>query len=160
MPFPALQSLLDPVAPPGLQQYWRADFVNVLSDQAINLHVKYGSELPTMLSTAHLYPISGAVHRIGRNDTAFSYRDATWAEVIIGTDPEPANVEKISRWAKDYWLALHPYSAGGAYMNFLMEEGQDRVKASYRDNYERLAALKKRYDPTNFFHINQNIEPG
>jgi len=107
----------------------------------------------------HLYPIDGAARRVGRNDTAFSYRDATWAEVIVGVDPDPANAKRITSWAKEYWDALHPYSAGGAYVNFMMEEGQDRVKDSYRDNYKRLAATKAKYDPNNLFRVNQNIQP-
>ena len=107
----------------------------------------------------HLYPINGAVHRVGSHDTAFSYRDAGWAEVIVGVDPDPANAERIKDWTIAYWEALHPYSAGGAYVNFMMDEGQERVQATYRDNYERLAKVKATYDPTNLFRVNQNIRP-
>ena len=159
MPHPVLQSLFDPLYPPGLQWYWKADFVKELSDKAVELHVEHASRLPTMHSTTHLYPVNGAVQRIGRSETAFSYRDVTWAEVIVGVDPDPANKGRITAWAKEYWDALHPYSAGGAYVNFMMEEGQDRVRATYRDNYQRLAMVKKKYDPTNFFRVNQNIHP-
>ncbi|MBP1601532.1 MAG: (R)-6-hydroxynicotine oxidase [Acidobacteria bacterium] len=159
MPHPALQSIFDPLYPPGLQWYWRADFVKELSDQAVELHVEHASRLPTMHSTMHLYPVDGAVQRVCRSETAFSYRDVTWAEVIVGVDPDPANKDRITAWAKEYWDALHPYSAGGAYVNFMMEEGQDRVRATYRDNYQRLAMVKKKYDPTNFFRVNQNIHP-
>lgn len=159
MPHPALQSMFDGLYPPGLQWYWRADFVKELSDEAIGQHVKYGASLPTMHSTMHLYPVNGAAHRAGKNDTAWSYRDATWAQVMVGVDPDPANKDRIVKWTKDYWEAVHPYSAGGAYVNFMMEEGEDRVKATYRDNYARLAAMKKKYDPTNVFRVNQNIKP-
>jgi FAD/FMN-containing dehydrogenase len=159
LPYPALQSMFDVLYPPGLQSYWRADFVNELSDDAIRLHVQYGSEIPTMLSTMHLYPINGAVHRLGRHDTAFSYRDTTWAQVILGIDPDPANNERIISWTQEYWDALHPLSGGGAYVNFMMDEGQERVKATYRDNYERLVAIKNEYDPNNLFRVNQNIKP-
>ena len=107
----------------------------------------------------HLYPINGAAHRVGPNDTPWSYREATWAMVVAGVDPDPANKEKITAWARDYWEAIHPHSAGGAYVNMMMDEGQDRVKASYRDNYERLALIKAAYDPDNLFHVNQNIKP-
>ena len=107
----------------------------------------------------HLYPIDGAAHRAGRTDTAFSYRDARWAEVIVGIDPDPAGAAKIKDWTVAYWEALHPYSAGGAYVNFMMEEGQARVKATYGPNYERLAKIKTEYDPDNVFHVNQNIAP-
>ncbi|MDP8959276.1 MAG: FAD-binding oxidoreductase [Actinomycetota bacterium] len=157
MPYPVLQSAFDALYPPGLQWYWRADFVDELSDQAIEQHLEFASRLPSMHSTMHLYPIDGAVHRVGKSDTAFSYRDATWSSVIVGVDPQPANAEAIKSWAIDYWEALHPFSAGGGYVNMMMEEGQDRVRASYRDNYERLVEVKKRYDPDNLFHVNQNI---
>ena len=120
---------------------------------------EHGARLPTMHSTMHLYAIDGAAHRVGRTDTAFSYRDANWAEVIVGVDPDPANKDKITKWCKDYFDALHPYSAGGAYVNFMMEEGHERVQASFRDNYARLAEIKKKYDPENFFRVNQNIRP-
>ncbi len=159
MPYPMLQSMFDPIYPPGLQMYWKADFVKELSDEAIALHKKYGSELPTMLSIMHLYPINGAAHRVGKHDTPWAYRDATWAQVIVGVDPDPANNARIISWAREYWEALHPFSAGGAYVNFMMEEGEDRVKATYGDNYARLVTIKSKYDPTNLFRINQNIKP-
>lgn len=160
LPFPALQSAFDNIYyPPGLQWYWKADFVNSVPDEAINLHMHYGANLPSELCTMHLYPINGAVQRVGKTDTAFSYRDVTFASVIVGVDSDPANAEHVSRWAKEYWSALHPYSAGGAYVNMMMEEGHERVEASYRDNYPRLVAIKNRYDPDNLFHVNQNIKP-
>jgi FAD/FMN-containing dehydrogenase len=157
LPHPALQSMFDPIYPPGLQWYWRADFVNELSDEAIAVHLKHGTALPSMHSTMHLYPIDGAAHRPGKNDTAFSYRDSRWAEVIVAVDPDATKIQEMIPWVKDYWSALHPHSAGGAYVNFMMEEGQERVKATYRENYERLVTIKNKYDPGNLFHINQNI---
>jgi len=158
-PFPVVQSIFDGLFVPGLQWYWRADNFTDLSDEAIARHAEHGAKLPTMLSTMHLYPVNGAAQRVGKNDTAYSFREALFAEVIVGVDPDPANADKITKWCKDYWDALHPFSAGGAYMNFMMEEGQERVQAAYRDNYQRLAAIKKRYDPKNFFCVNQNIRP-
>ena len=108
----------------------------------------------------HLYPINGAAHRAGNSETPWSYRDATWSEVIVGVDPDPANKDRITTWARNYWEALHPYGAGGAYVNFMMEgEGEDRIRATYRDNYDRLAQIKAKYDPDNFFRVNQNIRP-
>ncbi len=159
LPHPVLQSMFDPLYPKGLQWYWRADWVKELSEEAIALHVKHGSQLPTMHSTMHLYPINGAPQRVGRNDTAFSYRDANWGMVIGAIDPDPANNDRMIAWAKAYSEALHPYSAGGAYINMIMDEGPERVKAAYRDNYQRLVSIKNKYDPTNFFHVNQNIKP-
>ena len=158
MPFPALQSAFDALYPPGLQWYWRADFVNELSDEAIEQHLKF-AKAPTMHSTMHLYPINGTVHRIGNNDTAFNFREANWSQVIVGVDPDPANKEQITNWTKQYFDALHPYSAGGAYVNFMMDEGGDRIKATYRDNYDRLVEVKNKYDPNNLFRVNQNIKP-
>ena len=160
MPFSLLQSTFDPLYPAGMKWYWRADFFNEISDAAIEVHRKYGELLPTGHSTMHLYPIDGATSRVPAAATAFAYRDGGWAGIIVGVDPDPANAERISAWTKDYWQELHPTSAGGAYVNFLMEEGQDRVKAAYRGNYDRLVQIKERYDPDNMFHFNQNIVPG
>ena len=159
MPYPALQQMFDPLLPPGLQWYWRADFFNEITDEAIDLHLRYARQMPTPLSTAHLYPIDGAAHRVGAGDTAFSYREATWAGVFVGIDPDPANAGAITAWSKGYQEALHPYSSGGAYVNFMMDEGRERVRATYRDNYDRLARIKAQYDPDNLFRVNQNIRP-
>ncbi len=159
VPFPVLQSLFDPLLPPGLQWYWRADFVKAFGKEAIAAHVAQASRMPAGLSQVHMYPIDGAAHRPAAKDTAFSYRDANFALVIVGVDPKPENAPMITQWCKDYFDAVHPFSSGGAYVNFMMDEGQERVKASFRDNYERLASLKKKYDPANFFRVNQNIRP-
>jgi UDP-N-acetylenolpyruvoylglucosamine reductase len=158
-PFPMVQSIFDGLFVPGLQWYWRADNFTELTDEAIARHVEHGAKIPTMLSTMHLYPVNGAAQRVSKNDTAYSFREALFAEVIVGVDPDPANADVITRWCKEYWEALHPYSAGGAYVNFMMDEGQERVQASFRDNYARLAEVKKKYDPKNFFRVNQNIRP-
>ena len=158
IPYPMLQSAFDELYAPGLQWYWKGDFVRELSDEAIERHLEH-CEVPTTHSTMHLYPIDGAVHDVDADATAFGYRDCTWSMVIAGVDPDPANREKITRWAKDYWQDLHAYSAGGAYVNFMMQEGADRVKATYRGNYDRLVQVKRRYDPQNLFRVNQNISP-
>jgi FAD/FMN-containing dehydrogenase len=159
MPHAALQSAFDGLYPAGDQWYWRADFVNEVPDEAVREHARFGAAMPTMKSMMHLYPIDGAANDVGSSDTAFSYRDATWACVYAGVDPDPAEAENVRRWCIDYFEALHPYSAGGAYVNMMMDEGQDRVRASYRGNYERLALIKGRYDADNLFRVNQNIEP-
>lgn len=159
LPQPVLQSMFDGLYQPGYQWYWRADYVNELTDEAIDVHFKFGKALPTGSSTMHLYPVNGAASRIKNSDTAWSYRDATWAEVIVGVDPDPANEDAITKWTKDYWEATHPFSAGGAYVNFMMDEGQDRIRATYKENYSRLARVKAKYDPQNLFRVNQNIKP-
>jgi hypothetical protein len=159
IPFPVLQSLFDGLYPAGLQWYWKADFFQELSDKAIDLHMKYAERLPSPHSTMHLYPINGAAQKPGKGDTAFSFRDARFAEVIVGVDPEPANNPRLMQWARDYWLALHPFSSGGGYINMMMDEGEDNVKAAYRENHGRLAQVKGRYDPHNLFRVNQNVKP-
>ena len=159
MPYPSVQKLFDGLFPPGLQWYWRADFFNELGPEVSAKHLEFGSKIPTPLSQMHLYPISGAAGRVAKDETPWAYRDARYAGVIVGVDPDPANANKITKWCKDYWEALHPYSSGGAYLNFIMDEGQDRIKASYKHNYDRLTKIKKKYDPNNFFRVNQNILP-
>ena len=159
IPFPVLQSLFDGLYPAGLQWYWKADFFQDLSDKAVDLHVKYGERLPSPHSTMHIYPIDGASGRVGKGDTAFSFREARFAEVIVGVDPDPAQNPRLVQWARDYWLALHPFSLGGGYINMIMDEGEDTVKASYRDNHPRLAQVKRKYDPGNLFRVNQNVKP-
>jgi hypothetical protein len=159
MPLPMWQSAFDALYPPGDQWYWRADFVNELSDGAIARHVEHAAALPTWKSTMHMYPIDGVAAEPANDATPWAYRDARWAEVIVGVDPDPKNADLLKRWTVDYWEALHPYSAGGAYVNFMMDEGQERVQATYKGNYARLSAIKKKYDPDNFFHVNQNIRP-
>lgn len=159
MPYPAIQTLFDGMLPHGLQWYWRADFFNELGPEIRAGHLKFGSKIPTPLSQMHLYPISGAASRVSNEATPWAYRDANYAGVIVGVSPDPNDADKITNWCKDYWETLHPYSSGGAYSNFMMNEGQDRVKASYKHNYERLTRVKKKYDPNNFFRVNQNIQP-
>jgi FAD/FMN-containing dehydrogenase len=160
VPFTAVQSLFDPFLSKGMQWYWRGDFVSELSDAAIDAHIAEASKSPSALSLMHLYPIDGAVHRVGKNETAWNARGATWAMVIAGIDPDPRKAGEIAAWTKRYWEAVHPYSDGGGYVNFMMDdEGEGRLKATYGDNYDRLVALKGKYDPTNFFRVNQNIQP-
>ena len=160
MPHAAMQGMFDPLYPKGLQCYWRGDVVTEITDELIDTHLEWSSKLPTMLSTMHLYPIDGAVHDVGEDETPFSYRQGGWSGVIFAVDPDPAKADELRDWCIGYWDAAHPYSAGGAYVNFMGEgEGQDRVRATYRGNYDRLARVKAQYDPTNVFQINQNVIP-
>jgi FAD/FMN-containing dehydrogenase len=159
-PFPGLNSAFDGLYPKGLQWYWRGDFFRTIPDEAVAAHARFAEELPTMHSTMHLYPVDGAVNRVGASDTAFGYRDATYSQVIVGVDPSPAQAGAIKDWTCAYSDATHPYSAGGAYQNFMMDdEGRDRVKATYGANYDRLTQVKAQYDPANVFRLNQNILP-
>jgi FAD/FMN-containing dehydrogenase len=160
IPYPALQSMFDALNPPGMQWYWKGDFVKTLPDSAIQAHLEHAAKLPSTFSLMHLYPIDGAVHRKASGDTAWNNRNAIWSMVIAGIDPDPAKAAGIKRWARDYWTAVHPFDLDGAYPNFMMDdEGEERIRASFGDNYPRLAALKKKFDPTNLFRINQNIRP-
>jgi hypothetical protein len=159
MPYPAVQTLFDGLLPPGLQWYWKADFFSELGPEAREKHLEFGSSIPTPLSQMHMYPITGAAARVGLEETPWAYRDAKYAGVFVGIDPDPANAGKIIEWTREYWEALHPYSSGGVYLNFIMDEGQERVKASYRQNYDRLVKIKTKYDPDNLFRVNQNIHP-
>ncbi|TIV11717.1 MAG: oxidoreductase, partial [Mesorhizobium sp.] len=160
MPFPALQAMFDPLLPKGLQWYWKGDFVRSLPDEAIATHIAQAAAAPSELSLMHLYPIDGAVRRVGKNETAWNARDATWSMVIAAIDPDPAKAADLTKWAKTYWASIHPHNGEGGYVNFMMEdEGEARVQASYGANYERLSQVKRIYDPFNIFRVNQNIKP-
>lgn len=159
MPLPTLNSAFDGLYGPGDQWYWRADFVNHIPDEAIAFNTDWNDKVPSWKSGSHIYPIDGAAHDVGDDETAWAYRDARWAQVIIGVDTEPASAPALRDWTVGYWESVHPYSAGGAYVNFMMDEGQERVKATYRSNYDRLARAKTTYDPQNVFRVNQNIQP-
>ena len=160
MPYPAVQSMFDGLYPKGMQWYWRGDFVKTLPDAAIDAHLEQAAKTPSELSLMHLYPIDGAVHRVGSGETAWNCRDATWSMVIAGIDPNPQKAGPITRWTKAYWEAVHPFDLGGAYPNFMMDdEGDARLKATYGSNYARLAAVKHKYDSANLFRVNQNIRP-
>ena len=159
MPYPALNAAFDALYPPGLRHYWKASFATGLSDEAIVAHVENGSNVPELTSTMHIYPINGACHRLASEDTAFAYRDANFATVIAGMWPDPANDEANIRWVRDYYDAIAPHSEAGGYINFMADDDQDRIRANYKGNYDRLVEVKRRYDPQNLFRRNQNIKP-
>ena len=159
MPIAALNSAFDGLYHPGDQWYWRGDFVREIPDEAIVRNREWNERMPTFKSGSHLYPVNGAVHDVAADETAFAFRDANWSQVFVGVDADPAQAAALREWTVGYWEALHPYSAGGAYVNFMMEEGQARVKATYGPNHARLAQVKAAYDPDNVFRVNQNIIP-
>ena len=159
MPYPVLNGMFDPLLPPGLQHYWKADFATELTDGAIKAHLEYGPKVPVVNSTMHIYPINGACNRVPADATAFAYRDAKFATVIAGMWPDPADNEKNIKWVKDYYAAVHPNSLAGGYVNFMAGDDQGRIKDNYKGNYDRLVAIKRKYDPANVFHMNQNIRP-
>jgi FAD/FMN-containing dehydrogenase len=160
VPLPILNSLFDGLYPAGHQWYWRTDYVEEIPDEAIERHVEFAHKMPTPQSTMHLYPLSGAPAQVANDATAWAYRDAGWVQVMVGVDPDPARADELREFAVSYWDALHPYSMGGGYVNMMMaDEGDERVRATYRENYDRLAQIKAKYDPDNVFHVNQNIRP-
>jgi FAD/FMN-containing dehydrogenase len=160
MPFPAMNALFDPFMPKGLQWYWKGDFVKSLPDEAIDTHIERAGAAPTALSLMHLYPIDGAVQDVAKDATAWAARDATWSMVIAGISPDPKDADALKAWGRGYWKAVHPFNEKGAYINFMMDdEVEDRVQATYGDNYARLALIKATYDPDNVFRVNQNIRP-
>lgn len=159
MPYPALNSAFDGLVPAGLQHYWKANFVRELTDDAIAAHLEHGPRVPAVNSTMHLYPINGAAQRVSADEAAFGHREATFAPVIAGMWPDPADNEANIAWVRDYYAATAPHSEEGGYVNFAGADDQDRVRANYGSNYERLVAVKRRYDPDNLFHHNQNIKP-
>jgi FAD/FMN-containing dehydrogenase len=159
MPYPALNSAFDALVPPGLQHYWKANFVEELSDEAIAAHVEHGPKVPAVNSTMHIYPINGACHRVPAGASAFAHREATFATVIAGMWPDPADNEANIAWVRDYYDATAPHSEEGGYINFMSEDDQDRVRANYGSSYDRLAEIKREYDPGNLFRVNQNIAP-
>jgi FAD/FMN-containing dehydrogenase len=159
MPYPALNAAFDPLYPPGLQHYWKANFVKELTDDAIEAHLAHGPKVPVVSSTVHIYSINGACHRVAPDDTAFAYRDATFATVIAGMWPDPAANEANIKWVRDYYDATAPLSEEGGYINFMAEDDQSRIKANYKGNYDRLVDVKRKYDPDNLFHLNQTIKP-
>jgi FAD/FMN-containing dehydrogenase len=151
--------MFDDLLPHGLHHYWKADFDDELTDEAIAIHAEHGPQVPTVPSLVHIYPLDGAVHDVAPDATPFAHRNVKFTHIIAGVDSDGANMPARREWVRNYWAALQPHSAGGAYVNFLMNEGQDRIKATYRENYARLAQVKAAWDPGNLFNQNQNIEP-
>jgi len=160
MPFPALNSLFDDAVPKGMQNYWKADFITELTDDAIAAHIQHGRHTPTVSSSMHLHPINGAAQRVGADETAFGHRDKNFSPVIVGIWDDPADNEANIKWVRDYYDAIHPHSrSDGGYVNFMSDDDGHRAPANYGANYERLASVKASYDPENVFHVNQNIVP-
>jgi FAD/FMN-containing dehydrogenase len=160
MPFLAMQGLFDPFFPKGLQWYWKGDFVKELPDAAIDAHIAAIAKAPSDLCLMHLYPIDGAVQKVAKDATPWGARDARWSMVIAAIDTDPAKADTLKTWGRAYWEAVHPYNLDGAYVNFMMDDETDgRVQATYGANYKRLTEVKRKYDPDNFFRVNQNIRP-
>ena len=159
IPYTALNSLFDPLLPRGLQHYWKSVFAGDLTDDVIAAHAEHGQRMPAVNCAVHLYPVNGAAHDVAPDATAWGHRDAKYATVIAGAWPDPADNDKGIRWVKDYYAALAPHSQPGGYVNFASADDQGKARDNFGAGYDRLAQIKRRYDPANIFHLNQNIIP-
>jgi FAD/FMN-containing dehydrogenase len=159
MPYPALNVAFDALNQKGMQGYWKANFLPELSDGAIQAHAKHGATVTSVNTAVHIYPIDGAVSRVDVRDTAFAHRNMKFAPVIATQWMEPADNEANIAWTREYAAALAPHSALGGYINFMDTEDQNRVTENYGPNWDRLVEVKRKYDPGNLFHVNQNIKP-
>ena len=159
MPYPALNAAFDGLFPKGMRSYWKGSYVTELTDAAIDQHVIHGPKVPGVSATMHLYPINGAAGRVASEETAFAYRGATFAPVIVAAWHDPAEDQERIKWVRDYYQAIAPHSEPGGYINFMSDDDQGRVQDNYRGNYKRLVDVKRAYDPDNLFHHNQNIKP-
>jgi FAD/FMN-containing dehydrogenase len=159
MPFPAMQSLLDGAAPDGNQNYWKSTFLRELSDDAIATIVAYGNEATSPLSAVLVEQYGGAVSRVPDTATAFAHRQAEYDLVVMGQWVDPGESARHISWTRRFAEAMVPFRSGAYLLNALGEESEDVVRAAFGVNYERLAAVKAQYDPTNFFRVNQNVPP-
>ena len=160
MPYPKLQSMLDEGFPAGLQVYWRSNFLAGIPDEALDELIRQFSRVTSPLSALMLEPLGGAVARVGSAETAFNHRDAAYNLAVIGRWQPPEEAKTHIAWTRAAHEAMERFATGGVYVNYLGEEGQDRVRAAYGEaKYTRLVALKDKYDPGNFFRCNQNIQP-
>jgi FAD/FMN-containing dehydrogenase len=159
MPYPALNAAFDGLFPKGMRSYWKGAYVKELTDAAIEQHLIHGPKVPGASATMHLYPVNGAAGRVASDETAFAYRDATFAPVFVAAWQDPAEDQERIKWVRDYYEAIAPHSEPGGYINFMSGDDQGRIQDNYRDNYNRLVEVKRAYDPDNLFHDNQNIKP-
>jgi FAD/FMN-containing dehydrogenase len=159
MPYTALQTMLDPLAPTGMQNYWKAANLRTLSDEAIETLIARNADRPAPFSMIHVIAGGAAIGRVPADATAYVHRDVPYLLHIIGTWPDPAENERSIAWVRDTWQAVQPFASEGAYLNFTSDDAAEQVSASYGQNYVRLAAIKAKYDPANLFRSTQNIAP-
>ena len=159
VPYATVQNLLTEIFQPGRLHYWKAGFVQALSDEAIEALVDFfAANVPGFFAAIAIEHLGGAVSRVGPQDTAFGHRDAQHSLLVLRMWPDPADSEKNIDWARRCYRTAEPFLKAGVYVNYLGDEGEARVRAAYGVNYERLRAIKNKYDPTNFFRLNQNIK--
>ena len=159
MPYTVLQSLLDEGAPPGIQNYWKSEYLSGLSDESIDAILSFGKSITSPFSAIHVHQLGGAMKRVAENETAFGHRSAPFAINILSCWRDPQENEKHVKWARDFFAVMQKFSAG-VYVNFMSEDDGGRIKEAYEEEkYKKLVSLKDKYDPENFFHMNQNIKP-
>ena len=158
-PYSAHQALFDASVPHGLRYYWKAEYLDELSNEAIDALASHAWTAPSDKSYTIMFQMGGAVRATADDESAFLGRQAHHALNINSVWTDPTDDERQFQWARDFWADVQPHSAGSVYVNFLGDEGEDRVRAAYGAKYEKLVALKTKYDPTNFFCMNQNIKP-
>jgi hypothetical protein len=152
--------MLDETAPAGLQNYWKSAYLRPIGKEFIEAAISRFKLVPSPLSAIHIHQLGGAIRRVGDNATAIGKRNAAYVSNIVSMWISPEESDKNVKWTKDTFDAFAKFSEEGAYVNFLGEDGSDRVRAAYGEGkYRRLSQLKRKYDPTNFFHLNQNIRP-
>jgi FAD/FMN-containing dehydrogenase len=158
-PYTQWQKAFDPLLTPGARNYWKTHNFTELSDGALNSMIEFADQLPSPQCEIFIGLIAGAANRVPADAMAYRHRDAKFVLNVHGRWDERADDERCIAWARAFFQASAPYASGGAYVNFMTEEEGDRVAAAYGANYDRLAEIKKQYDPDNLFHLNQNIKP-
>lgn len=159
-PYRQHQTLLDTGSPAGRHYYWKSDYLPDLSDAAIETATGFGSWLSSPQSVVLVFQLGGAIARRAAGETAAAHRDAAYVFNIQSAWANAAETKRHVQWTREAWSAMRPFSTGDTYSNFLTaDEGADRTWAAYRASWERLAAVKARYDPDNLFRVNQNIQP-
>ena len=160
-PYRDMQTIFDAAFPSGLQNYWKSHFLKAVTDEGIDIAIEAIRNSPSPLNAIVFEGLGGAMARFGELDTAFAHRKAAAHLGIFGRWTDPADAEKNSQWTREFWSAMDPWSTGGVYVNAIGQEGLEPVKSSAYGSatYRRLAELKRRYDPDNFFRVNQNILP-
>jgi FAD/FMN-containing dehydrogenase len=154
-----LQASADAFFPSGLHYYYKSHFTKEISDEAIEALVTHFATVPSPRSLVIFQQYGGAVSRVGQDDTAFGHREAQYNFIAASAWTDPAASEQHLHWAREAWDIMKPFSTGGVYVNNLAEEGEEQVRAAYGPHYDRLVAVKNKYDPTNFFRLNANIKP-
>ena len=162
MSYIEVQTMQDTIMVPGLQNYWKSSFLKGITDDAIDAIIANFANVTSPLTIAVIEQFGGAIGRVGEDETAFNHRNADYNFLIVSRWTDPGESEVHVRWSREYWEAMQPFSTEAVYVNYLTaEEGEDRVKAAFggTEKYERLVALKNKYDPTNLFRLNQNVKP-